>query len=83
MEEKIKEFRSPNVINTLNAARRELDSLLSDKVEGTLIIILINIEKYYEYGNRGSRLLAFRLRKLQSSNTIENKITRSVCHQTR
>lgn len=67
MEQKHKKSRSANLINTLKAARRELDSLLSDKVEGTF-----TNQKYYDHGNRASIFRrVFRLRKLQSSNTIQ------------
>lgn len=51
----------------LSAVLRQLNSLLSDKVEGRL---RFTNQKYYEYGQKASRLLAFRLRKQQSSNMV-------------
>lgn len=42
------------------ATHRQLNSLLSDKIEVSLIF---TYQKYFEYGNRASKLLAFRLRK--------------------
>lgn len=50
-EQKHKKSRSANLINTLNAACGKFDSLLSDKVEGTL---RFTYQKYYEHGNRAS-----------------------------
>lgn len=64
LESKHKQTVSPALINKLNTTRRELNNLLSDKIEGNL---RFTNQKYYEDGNRASRLLAFRLRKQQSS----------------
>lgn len=44
----------------LKEAQRELNSLISDKIEGNL---RFTKQKYYEHGNRASRLLAFHLKK--------------------
>lgn len=68
LEHKHKQSASTSLTKDLNAARRELNSLLTDKIEGSL---RFTNQRYYEYGNRASRLLAFRLRKQQSSNTVQ------------
>ena len=62
--------RTPNMtlLNTLTQARRDLNNHLSEKVEGNL---RFTNQKYYEFGNRASRLLALRLRKQQSSNMVQ------------
>lgn len=80
MEAKIKELErehkrsaSTNLLKELTATRRELNSLLSDKIEGTL---RFTNQRYYENGNRSSRLLAFRLRKQQSSNLVQKMKSR-------
>lgn len=67
LEHKHKQSATTSVTNDLNATRRQLNSLLSDKIEGCL---RFTNQKYYEYGNRASKLLAFRLRKQQSSNVV-------------
>ena len=44
-----------------------MDDLLTYKAEGALRFIN---RKYYEFGNRASRLLAFQLRKAQANRTV-------------
>lgn len=68
LESQHKQTLSPTLLNKLKTTRRELNSLLSDKIEG---ILRFTNQKYYEDGNRASRLLAFRLRKQQSSNIVQ------------
>uniref|UniRef100_A0AAR2M116 Reverse transcriptase domain-containing protein n=1 Tax=Pygocentrus nattereri TaxID=42514 RepID=A0AAR2M116_PYGNA len=68
LEYKHKQGRSPNILNDLNTTRRELHALLSEKIEGNLCFVK---QQYYENGNRASRLLAFRLKKQQSSNVVQ------------
>lgn len=48
----------------LKEARQQLDEVLTYKAEGAL---RFTKRKYYEMGNKASRLLAFQLRKAQSS----------------
>lgn len=74
LEEKIKqlerEHQQSNKEDTLQAmkdTRKELDDLLTYKTEGALRFIN---RKYYEMGNKASRLLAFQLRKAQSSRAV-------------
>ncbi len=80
LEHKHKQSAKSRVTNDLNATRRQLNSLLSDKIEGSL---RFTNQKYYEYGNRASKLLALRLRKQQSSNIVEYKIKSKYCHKTK
>ncbi len=47
--------------------RQKLDDLLTYKAEGAL---RYTSRKYYEFGNRASQLLAFQLRKAQSSRAV-------------
>ena len=68
LEFKHKQSTSTSLLKELKATHRELDSLLSDKIEGNL---RFTNQKYYEHGNRSSRLLAFRLRKQKSSNVVQ------------
>uniref|UniRef100_A0A3B5LIS1 exodeoxyribonuclease III n=1 Tax=Xiphophorus couchianus TaxID=32473 RepID=A0A3B5LIS1_9TELE len=62
-----KKTRASRILNDLNTSRRELQDLLSEKIEGNLCFAK---QQYYENGNRVSRLLAFRLKKQQSSNVV-------------
>lgn len=61
--------RSPNdTLHTcLTRAHIELDNLTTEKIEGRL---RFSNQRYYENGNRASRLLALRLKKQQSSNVV-------------
>lgn len=74
LEEKIKKLeqqhkREPksSLLDDLKQARRDLNNLLTGKIEGNLRFIN---QKFYENGNRASRLLALRLKKQQSSNIV-------------
>ena len=51
----------------LKEARKALDKLLSYKAEGAL---RFSRQRYYEMGNRASRLLAFQLCKAQANRTV-------------
>lgn len=68
LEQQHKKAPTSDLLRVLDRARRELNSLLTEKVEGNLRFIN---QKYYENGNRASRLLALRLRKQQSSNIVQ------------
>lgn len=59
-----KNFGNKKSLELLKQNRKKLDDLLTYKVEGAL---MYTSRKYYEFGNRASRLLAFQLRKAQSS----------------
>lgn len=79
LEEKIKLLetqhkitRTSNIATELKEVRKALDKLLSYKVEGAL---RFSKQRYYEMGNRASRLLAFQLRKAQANRTVSK-----VCH---
>lgn len=69
LEHKYKQGLSPSHLTefTLNIARKELQELLSEKIEGNLQFVK---HQYCKHGNRASRLLAFKLRKQQLSNTV-------------
>uniref|UniRef100_A0A3P8SZA0 Reverse transcriptase domain-containing protein n=1 Tax=Amphiprion percula TaxID=161767 RepID=A0A3P8SZA0_AMPPE len=74
LEDKIKKLeqqhkRTPTscLLDTLKQARRDLNILLTEKIEANL---RFTNQKYYENGNRASRLLALRLKKQQSSNIV-------------
>lgn len=68
LEHEHKKGREHRTLNDLNKAHRELQDLLSEKIEGNL---RFSKQQYYENGNRASRLLAFRLKKQQSSNVVQ------------
>lgn len=56
-----------STLNSLKSSRQKLNDLLTYKAEGALRFA---DQKYYESGNRASRLLAIQLRKAQSNRTI-------------
>lgn len=62
-----KKSRNTNSLDLLKQNRQKLDDLLTYKAEGAL---RYTSRKYYEFGNRASRLLAFQLRKAQSSRVV-------------
>lgn len=62
---------SDAIITELKEARKALDKLLSLKAEGAL---RFTKQRYYENGNRASRLLAFQLRKAQANRTVAKVI---------
>lgn len=67
LEREHKSSGCEEVLGTLDQYRRELNHLLTFKAEGAL---RFTSQKYYESGNRASRLLAFQLRKAQASRTV-------------
>ena len=67
LEQQHKHNSSPSVMKTLREARKELDRLMTGKIEGQLRFAK---QKYYEQGSRASRLLAIQLRKQQTRNTV-------------
>lgn len=72
LETQHKTTRTRIIATELKEARKALDKLLSYKAEGAL---RFSRQRYYEIGNRASRLLAFQLRKAQASRTISK-----ICH---
>lgn len=60
LEKQHKQTSNPQLLNKIKNARREYNSLIADKIEGNLRFIN---QRYYEHGNRASRLLAIRLKK--------------------
>ena len=77
LEQQHKRTPNLNILNTLKQARRDLNTHLSEKIEGNL---RFTNQKYYEYGNRASRLLALRLKKQQSSNIVQKVISEGVTY---
>ena len=67
LERQHKENRLPAVLKELKSARQALNSLTSIKVERNLRFVK---QKYYESGDRASRLLAYRLKKQQALSTV-------------
>lgn len=67
LEQQHKIAQSPDLLKSLMEARRLLDSLLTDKAERCL---RFTRQRYYEHGARATRLLAFQLRKQQSSRVV-------------
>ena len=59
--------RRGNILELLKQDRQKLDNLLTYKAEGMLRFVK---RKYYEMGNKASRLLAFQLRKAQSNRVV-------------
>lgn len=59
---------TPALLDNLQVLRRELNSLVTEKMQG---ILRFTKQKYNENGNRASRLLAIRLKKQQSSNMVQ------------
>lgn len=60
-------FGNKESLDLLKQNRQKLDDLLTYKVEGAL---RYTSRKYYEFGNRASRLLAFQLRKTQANRAV-------------
>lgn len=67
LEKQHKTTQSSDILNSLLEKRKTLDSILSDKAEGCL---RFTRQRFYEHGARASRLLAFQLRKDQSSRIV-------------
>lgn len=59
--------RDKKVLSQLKDKKVNLDKLLTYKAEGAM---RFTDQKYYEMGNRASRLLAFQLRKAQASRVV-------------
>ena len=70
LETKHQHSKDQKILDLLKETRQKLDNLLTYKTEG---ILRFTKRKYYEMGNKASRLLAFQLRKTQS-NKIVHKI---------
>ena len=60
-------MQCPEVLRDLKSAGRALDRLASGKVERNLRFLK---QKYYDSGDRSSRLLAYRLKKQQALSTV-------------
>lgn len=67
LENEHKRNGKQEVFNKLKENRAKLDEILTYKAEGALRFI---DRKYYELGNKASRLLSFQLQKAQASRTI-------------
>ena len=73
VENKIKELErehklgDKNIMGELKKAKDKLEEILTVKAEGSL---RFTNQRYYETGNRASRLLAFQLRKAQVNRHI-------------
>lgn len=67
LEKEHKISRRRNTLELLKQERQKLDELLTYKAEGMLRFVK---RKYYEMGNKASRLLAFQLRKAQSNRVV-------------
>lgn len=59
LEQQHKRNPTSSLLNTLKETHRDLNRLITEKVEGNL---RFTNQKYYKNGNRASRLLAFRLK---------------------
>ena len=71
LETEHKKTNKDTIFIELSKCRQQLNDLLTYKAEGAL---RFTSQKYYEQGNKASRLLAFQLRKAQASRTIQ-KVT--------
>lgn len=67
LEKKYQQSGKEEILTILKENRHKLNNLLTYKAEGQL---RFTNQKYYEFGNRASRLLAFQLRKLQSNRVV-------------
>lgn len=67
LETEHQQSKKKEVLITLKVTRKKVDDLLTYITEGGLRFIN---RKYYQMGNKASRLLAFQLRKMQSSRTV-------------
>lgn len=81
LEIKHKQTGTSDTLSKLKETRKELDKILTYKAEGAL---RFSNQKYYEMGNRASRLLAFQLRKAQSDRIvhkiIDPTLKTTLCH---
>lgn len=67
LEYQHKNTGNKNLLEHLKQNRQKLDDLLTYRAEGAL---RYTSRKYYEFGNRASRLLSFQLSKAQFSRDI-------------
>lgn len=67
LENEHKQQRKKEVLDELKENRNKLDDLLTYRAEGALRFI---DRKFYEFGNKASRLLAFQLKKAQASRIV-------------
>lgn len=67
LENDHKQHGRQETLDKLKGTRTKLDELLTYKAEGALRFIN---RKYYEMGNKASRLLAFQLKKAQSNRAV-------------
>lgn len=67
LEREHKQSRKEDILKKLKETKQQLDEVLTHKAEGSLRYIS---RKYYEMGNKSSRLLAFQLRKAQSNRIV-------------
>lgn len=67
LENEHKQHGRQATLDKLKGTRTKLDELLTYKAEGAL---RFTNRKYYEMGNKASRLLAFQLKKAQSSRVV-------------
>lgn len=75
--------RNKNLLKELKQKSHELEEILTYKAEGALRYLN---QKYYEKGNRASRLLAFQLRKEQANRVVSkvlHPISRNLVSQPR
>lgn len=66
----------------LKKAENKLEKILTVKAEGSLRFTFVKNQRYYEMGNRASRLSAFQLRKTQVNRHV-SKIKHPSCMQTK
>lgn len=67
MEKEHKQQVKDDIFKKLKDAKQQLDEILTNKAEENL---RYEDRKYYEMGNKASRLLAFQLRKTQSTHIV-------------
>lgn len=67
LERQHKQHIKGDTLKKIKEVRQQLDELLTFKAEGALRYVN---RKYYEMGNKASRLLAFQLRKTQSTRIV-------------
>ncbi|KAM7369499.1 hypothetical protein PAMP_000739 [Pampus punctatissimus] len=67
LEAQYQQSKTHQVLVSLKEKTQKLDDILTYKAEGALRFA---DRKYYEFGNRASRLLAFQLRKAQANRTV-------------
>lgn len=68
LEKQHKENTSTETLSKLKQVKQELENLLTEKIERNLRYVK---QRYYEHGNRASRLLASQLKKKCSNTTVQ------------